>query len=486
MKLGLRTIAASAALACASFSTSAAVANGTITWATDLVIATNFDPHKVGPGTWLTNLYPAYDTLISADHTSGDFHPRLALEWKQIPDDGWEFKLRENVRFQDGAPFNAEAVKLNIERAQTMKDVLRTNTREAAKSIGKIEVVDEHTIRLYRNPDASLIGWALLETHMTQNLGMMISPAAFDNADLDRRPVGAGPFMVTNFIGDTVTFEPYPDYWDRSAITLEKIVITNEGDMEADYSGVASGQYNIVGLLSGQVDKARGLTGVDLHEKTSLNIAYYSFNEDLPPLNDVRVRQALNYAIDREGIVQAAVGGAAVPTTQRFPPDYKAFAPEFGLDHYRYDPEKARALLAEAGFADGMELTFQTEQGGDERIRVAEAIEQLMANVGVTIKTVIRSPADPNLFHSGKAHAVNGLGSKLNPLQQMADYYDEKGFLNPAGIKDEKTQELINTAATYPSNSPERWDLVRQISAHTADQAFAMPLYAVKIGRAHV
>ena len=434
------------------------------------------DPDQSAAGFPLVIMMPVYDRLIHLDTATGDLKPGLAESWELL-DDGnvLELKLRQGVTFHDGEPFDAEAVKANLERSATLESG-RSEARVAVSPIAEIEIVDEHTVRLHQAEGAGL-NWSLLPPRLTENAGMMISPASLDDPGLDRSPVGAGPFRFVSYGQDRVVFERFEDYWDPEAVHLQRLEITEAADPEAHYAGLVSGQFNLIRLEPQQVARAEREPGLELQTKDTLVVYHQYLNHSMPPLDDVRVRQAFLYGIDREAIVDTLLQGFGVATAQFWPPDYPAYHPDHDMERYAYDPDKARALVEEAGYPDGVDVTFELINTPDLRVRLGEVVQDMMREVGVNIEYDIVEHAARGSFLHGETHSRSGPRSRLDPLDHLAASLDQDGAFNPGGFTDEKTQELLDRAAALP-HGEERWEVIRELSGHVTEQGYVQTYYA--------
>lgn len=299
-------------------------------------------------------LQPVYDTLLRAD-PDGTLVPGLATEWE------WDesltqltLTLRDGVEFSDGEAFTAEVAAGNLIR-------FRDGTSDNAsflQALVSAEAVDEHTVLLTLSaPDPAFL------VYLSQNAGLQGSPSMWDSEDAQTRPVGTGPYELNTdetVVGSKYVFEKKDDYWDPESVHYEEIEVSVYGDATALINALKGGQVDVsASNTPTQIPdaEAAGYTA----NLVELNWAgFLLVDRDgtvNPALGDVKVRQAINYALDRESLVQALAAGYAVPTTQVFSVNSEAYSE--GLDErYEYDPEKAKALLAEAGYPDGFALVM--------------------------------------------------------------------------------------------------------------------------------
>ena len=356
------------------------------------------DLHKTG--TVLTGSMlgmTAFDRLVEWNEKL-EIVPALAEAW-QASRDGlqWTFTLRRGVKFHDGTPFTAEAVKANFER--TEKDKLRARTRVFG-DVKAVEAVDAHTVRFVMERPKGL--HVMLENLASYN-GAILSPAALQQGKVT---VGTGPFKyVEHRPGERLVLEANKDYWGGRP-PLDGIV----------WHTVPDAATRVRMLETGEVDAATGIPFQDvarLQRRTDLAVqaprmvVFYvlPMNTQRGPLKDARVRQALNHAVDKEQINKTVLFGlgrpldSAVSSAQR--PYYKP------VGGYPYNPERAKQLLREAGYGGGLKLKFRVpakRYAGAEQI--AEAVQGYLAAVGVqteleilewaTFESVTARPLDRN------------------------------------------------------------------------------------------
>lgn len=310
----------------------------------------NMDPVGVNGTGDIPLLTPVYDRLIRYN-VDGSLTPMLATSWNFNTDGSvLEMKLQPNVKFHDGTPFNAAAVKANIERGQTHP---RSTLKAALSSIEGIDTPDELTVR-FRVKKAQAAG---LLYDFSFIAGMMVSPAAMNKPDLDQYGVGTGPYIIKpgtfspNLRG---TYIKAPGtYWgDAQLQRLASFEILAFPDEQARFSALRTGQIDVMTNITGSTikqitDLAKGGNFTFNRVETGA-VQGIRMNLKSASLSDLRVRQAINFGLNREAISQAAFQGACSPTTQMFAkgkPGYVA-----ALDSlYKYDLVKAKQLLQEAG-----------------------------------------------------------------------------------------------------------------------------------------
>ncbi len=353
----------------------------------------SLDPHAVTSVNDFRILVNVYDGLVRFRDGSLDVEPALAESW-EISEDGliYTFHLRDGVTFHDGTPLDAEAVKFNFDR---MLD--ETHPFHATgpfplafffSSIVETTVVDEETVQFrLEEPYAPLL------SNLAYPTGLIVSPAAVEEhgADFGRHPVGTGAFRFVEWASnERVVVEANPDYWD-GAPGLEAVVFRPITDANTRTTEMLAGGIDLMAEVP--PDMFRSFAADDAfktYEQAGPHLWFLILNTREGPFADVRMRQAINYAIDKEAIVEDVLQGTATVADSPIPEAF-SWAHNEELEPYPHDPDRARELIAEAGF-EGAELTFLVTEGGSgmlDPVAMATAIQADLAEVGlrVTIET---------------------------------------------------------------------------------------------------
>lgn len=279
------------------------------------------------------------ETMTEIDPETGEIGPRLATEWEQVDDLTWIFELRDDVVFHDGTPFNAEAMKYSIER--TLDESIDCEIR--VKFFGGINptvtVSGEHELEIKTESPVPIL---------PRLMGTMVAMSTdTPMGEITREPIGTGPYELSEWSpGERIVLTRFEDYWgDLPAVTEANYVWRSESAVRA--AMVAAGEADIAPNIAVQdaIDDSMDF-GFLNSETTRLRI-----DAQVPPLDDLRVRQALNYATDREGLKGTIFSDEVIMSTQHVVPGTTGHNPD--LEPYPYDPEKAMQLLEEAK-ADGV------------------------------------------------------------------------------------------------------------------------------------
>ncbi|MDB5372511.1 MAG: Peptide/nickel transport system substrate-binding protein [Belnapia sp.] len=382
--------------------------------AADLTIAvggafTSMDPHffDLSPNHALT--WHVFDRLVHPDADQRP-SPGLATSWRAIDERTWEFKLREGVRFHDGSPFTADDVVFTFARAPNVPNS-PTSMGQYIRPVTRLEVVDAHTIRLHTAEPVPLIpqmmgSFSIVGRKQGEGPGGVLLPTSDYNNG--RAAIGTGPYKLASFTqGDRAVFTRNPDWWgprqawDRVTYRM----ITNDS---ARVAALQSGDVDAIDTVpTRDVERVRRDPKLTVQARPGLRLIYLYVDANRPqspfvtdragavlpqnPLRDVRVRQALSMAINREGIRRQIMEGNSLPTGQAMPEGAMGYDP--GIPVPAYDVEAAKKLLAEAGLPDGFNITLH---GPNDRYvnddGIVQAIAQMWSRIGVRT-AVSTSPA---------------------------------------------------------------------------------------------
>jgi ABC-type transport system substrate-binding protein len=379
----VRLVAALAALLLAAAPAWAQRTGGSLVVAQG-VDAVTLDSHLVVDAPTFTVTSHIYETLF--EYTpDGRIVPHLA-ESHTVSGDGlvWTLKLRRGVKFHDGTPLDAEAVKFNLER------VLNPDTKSTYKflidRIKKIEVVDASTVRLStERPFAPMLA------HLTHGAIAMQSPTAIrkHGKDYINFPTGTGPFKFKEWVrGDRLVVVRNPDYWGKKPY-VDEVVFKPVPEGGARVALIETGAaHAIVRVPPRDAPRLAQHRDVEVVNTPSVRTIYIAFNMLKAPFTDLRVRQALNHAVNKQAIVQHILAGVGRPSDAPISPGIFGYRP---IMSYEYDPARAKRLLAEAGHPNGFKTELYCPTGRYlNDIQVCEAVQAQLREVGVdaAIKTM--------------------------------------------------------------------------------------------------
>jgi len=337
------------------------------------------DPHFSTAAVDRQLFHSIYDKLVDVD-AELNFVPQLAKEW-EITDGGkvYTFKLQEGVTFHDGTPFNAEAVKFNFER---MMDPEAGSPRASElASIDTIEVVDEHTIKVTLTEPYSPFLAAL-----SDRAGMMVSPTALEEKgeDFANSPVGTGPYkFVSRVKQDKIEVEKNAEYWGGEP-SFEKIVYRPYPDENTRLTNLLSGDVDIINKVPPKdIEKLKTDSSITLSEAGALGFQGLYLNHKSEPFNNKALRQALDLVIDREAIIKVALRDTAVAAAGAIPPGTWAY--DESIKPTEKNIEKAKQIMADAGYPDGFSFTLKLSNKPVEQ-QLGQMIQSMAAEAGITVE----------------------------------------------------------------------------------------------------
>ncbi|GHS97455.1 diguanylate phosphodiesterase [Synergistales bacterium] len=341
-----------------------------------------FDPQKITDVYTGTLLRQVYNGLVQPDENMV-FQPDLAESWENPDDLTWVFKLRQGVLFHNGEEFTAEDVKYTFDRIFDPKTASPGVTH--VREIDKVEVVDKYTVKITtKTPYAPLLS----------SLGRyefgMLNKKAVDAAgdDYNKNPVGTGPFIMESWRpGDSVVLKKFDKYF-KGEPKVDKLV----------FRGIPEDATRVIELESGGVDICMDFPPQDfervksdgkfvMYEKPGISTNYYGFNVSIKPFSDKRVRKALNHAVDIDALTDSLYFGMAVKTRGPLSEQVWGFDTTLPADPYPYDVEKAKALLAEAGYPNGFKTKLYASTQSLTR-SIAEFFQGFYAEVGIECEVV--------------------------------------------------------------------------------------------------
>jgi peptide/nickel transport system substrate-binding protein len=363
---------------------------GTLTYARD-GDADSLDPHKTTTTLSWQVQSQLYDTLTAFD-VDGNIVPNLAKSW-EISDDGLEvtFTLQEGVTFHDGTPFNAEAVKFTFDRF--IDDATGNPSKASIGPLTGTEAVDEMTAKMtFSAPFAPLLSF------LTDPFAGILSPTAVEAAgdEFGNAPVGSGPFKFVEWVkGDHITLERFdeykgfhPMYNHEGPAYLDQVIYRTMPEEQARLAALETGEVNMAEPPLEEIVRLQGDSNfvVNVAQNTG-QLVFFEFAVHRAPFDDVRVRQAVGYGVDPALLVSIGLNDLAQATQCTVGPGILGGNSEVcSTAGFSPDPEKAKALLAEAGYGDApLPVTLATWTGGN-REDVAQLIQNQLNQVGFDVK----------------------------------------------------------------------------------------------------
>ena len=416
-----------------------------------------------------------YEGLIMRNNLTGEYDPLIAESWEQIDDCTIRFHIRDDVYDHAGNHFTANDVKFTVDRgcASTLKSYVWS-----AFDADKCKVIDEYTVDIgTKEPFAPAM------QYLCNNGALMVCQKSVEDAasldDYGRNPTGAtGPWKFVEWVaGDRIVLERNEDYYGEKPY-FKYLIIRNITDDTTRAMSLESGDIDFnIKTATAQLETLRENPNVDIHDVTSTTLTYMCFNVGKEgPWQDKRVRQALRYALDMDGMVQLAFSGAAVTADSIYCNSLSCHVtPD---EYYTYNIEKAKELLAEAGYPDGFEINLWTNEN-QSRIDLCDMIQNAWAQIGVKANVQIMEFAtELDKIYAGEHDAfIMGFVSAGDDGDFLHDnfYSTEDYSQNTAGYKNPEYDELMDTART--SLDPEvRQDCYAKVQVLLQDELPWIPI----------
>ncbi len=385
-----------------------------------------------------------YGCLGTFDTTKGEYQPMLAESWETEKSDPriWLFHLRHGLKRQhDGKELTAEDVVHSIERT---KNDPRTAQANNVHPIAKAEAVDKYTVKVTTTqPTAPLLDFLFDRVIIT-------GKDLYDKygADADRKaPWGWGPYMVENVeIGQRMVLRKNPDWPGTKAQTPDRLIYMRIKEDEARVTALINGEVQIALAipphLAERVEAAQGVKAVGV---PSVENMFLAMNAKMKPWDNVKLRQAVAYAIDREAIIKSIFKGRAELLDGPVGPGQYGYSPDV-QPKYRYDPDKAKQLLAEAGYPNGIDVDFftATDRYVNDR-QSSEAIAAMLTKVGIRAKlhTPEYSTHWPRVRKGLVPFYYQGRGAVIDPSPMLEQYF-ETGVTPRIGYSNPKLDALLD------------------------------------------
>ena len=425
---------------------------------------TSLDPARsAAPG--VAFLTPVYETLILRD-PEGLLQPGLATEW-ELTDDATvlELTLREGVEFQDGAAFDAAAVKANLDAAPNRGGQITTQL----SVVTSVEVLDDYQVKLTMSRPASYLLGVL-----ASEAGMMISPDALGSEDLATNPVGTGPFTVDVQNQTGISYDAWDGYWNLDRIKLDRIeIVTGMDDDQTRLNAVLTDEVQVAQTRYTQIEEQeqRAPDTVISLEGNRATVVGIQLNTAQGLWANPAMRLATQHAIDRQGISDALYGGGCEPVAQPYPTSYWASDPKLEQsDEAAYDPELAREIIEEAGLTGtpvklyvGAATLYQN---------MAAAVQQQLTEIGLVVTVESFDTATlSDLRAAGNFEASIALvnSARPDPAIFVQQFYAENGVFNYGKYAFEGIEEPL-AAMNSTADQDERAEFMHEIMAKVLEQ----------------
>jgi peptide/nickel transport system substrate-binding protein len=428
-------------------------------------------------------MYNIYDTLVQVN-AQNEIEPDLATSWKYTTPTRLEFTLRTGIKFQDGTPFNAAAVVFNINRILTDQASPRYSEISSVKSVQAID--DTHVVFNLKTSFSPLLAT------LTDRAGMILSPTAIKKlgANLTNDPVGAGtgPFEFSKWVkNDYLTIVKNPGYWQKGAQGqalpyLSSITYHPITNGTQEYANLQTGTIQVADSVD-PMDVASAKSNPDLVYKQipALNFYGIEINAKSAPLNNIHVRQAIEYGINRQEILNSVLKGVGTVANGPIPPSSWAYDPNFVP--YTYDIAKAKALLAQAGYPNGVSFTMLIASGSPLIAQEAQFIQAELqpAGIKVAIKQ-LTAAAELNQAEADNYQAAMFFWSgRPDPDGDIYTWFHSGGGLNNTQFSDPQVDSLLDAARVSNDQSVRKADYQKVQQVILQDATFVFTYHGVAV-----
>lgn len=359
----------------------------------DLIIAvlsdaSSLDPH--GSNDVPSSVVQAniYETLVNRNENN-EIIEGLATSWEQVDEDTWSFTLQEGVTFHDGEEFNAEVVKMNLDRVRD--EAVASPRYFLYEMITEIEVVGDYEVEI-----TTEYPFAPLLAHLSHNGGGMISPASIEadyaaleggsdpGSVISEEPVGTGFFKFDTWnTGSEIRLVKNEDYWGEP-VNVDSVTFRVVPDSQVRAADLETGNVHIADPVQpNEVSRINNSGVASVLQTASSSLAYLGFNTEKEPFNDPLVRQAISLAVDREAIISGVYEDYGIPAIGPLAPGIFGYTED--IDAVEYNMDEARALLEEAGMSDGFSTTIWTNDN-PQRQAIAVLVQESLAELNITVE----------------------------------------------------------------------------------------------------
>ncbi|NKB42931.1 MAG: hypothetical protein GKS03_01510 [Alphaproteobacteria bacterium] len=426
-------------------------------------------------GTTPHMFYPAiYDTLTQVNE-QGDVVPQLAISWARVDDLTWTFDIRPDTTFSNGEAINAETVVAMVD-AFERDDFIPFSLPREFDFIASARALDSHTVEI-----TTTAPHALVPRYMS--FFYLVPPQHLTNkgaAGLASDPIGSGSYVVEDWLAERVMLRANPESWRAPKVDrVEALVLTQATTRR---QALESGRIDVAINLGPDDEPRLTAQGLRLHPRNPVRISVVAMNTEIDgtPFTDVRVRQAMNYAVNTLAITQALMGGYVEPASQPTPANAIGFDPS--LEPYPYDPDKARTLLDEAGMADGFDVIFEVVTGANsatDAVMQQVAADLARVKVRVEVRPILYSQVVSKMTQGGwDGHmfsvdfATGPTMDGLRPFRLHSCTWSAPWFCDPVA-------EALYQEAKVTVDTTKRIALTRQVIKRYRDQASSILLFPI-------
>lgn len=404
-----------------------------------------------------------FNYLFKRDNETGEINPELVESYEIIDDTTWKFTLKDEVLFHNGDQLSSADVKYSLERVahdSSLRDY--ANYRQ----IKEVEIIDELSFKIItHDPEPALL-------NRVSRIGSSILPANYiEENGFDHflaNPIGTGPYQFVEWVrDDRIVFEPFEDYFEGKVDTWNKVIFRVIPENSTRVNELLTGGVDIaVNIPPSEWDRVNNNEGTSIQSQMSnRTIMLMLRSTEGYPTSDVRVRKAIDYAIDNKALTENVLRGAGTPSLTRVAPGNFGFHEDL-YGKYNYDVEKAKSLLEEAGYGDGLEITLHSPRGRYlQDAQIAEMVVGMLAAVDINVKLDLLEWSNFVEMQGGGTNEdayLIGLGNSMFDAANALDWYRSERFVGSTDYKNEEVDELLALAAQN-MNLDERLEQYKRI-----------------------
>jgi len=440
--------------------------NGILKFATDLQVSgvdKGLDPIKSRSVGDFVQMNLIYDTLLHAQD-DGTYKPGLAQSYKVEGDNSVTLTLRPNLKFSDGTPLDAAAVKFSIDRAVASKN---TNLAPEINNVGSVDVIDPTTVKITMKTPTIGSFFELLAGRET----MPVSPTAVnaDPAGFNTKPVGAGPMTLAQYTPQSVmSMRKNPTYWDTKSWKLGGVDFVQAIAGAPRINALRGGQANMAELDSSQTEDLKGVSGMKVDAAASdANFLYVATCKSKPPFDNLKFRQAFQTALNRDAINQILLNGSGQPMVTMWP-DTSGFYTKSLADTYAYSAKKAKKMFAAAGWDPNATLQIGYTPTSTQLKTWGELVQSQLADAGVKVELVPLTDIVTQFYTNVQTPAAVSLWIRPG-LQKITRAFGPNSVANVCQYTDPELNTLTAQIAAQPPGSTQLKKLWDQVNTKVTD-----------------
>ncbi|GAA0342462.1 ABC transporter substrate-binding protein [Bacillus carboniphilus] len=402
------------------------------------------DPHKTPAHSSVRIYSQVYSGLVEFDkdmNIVGD----LAVDWNQPDDQTYVFNLHEGVKFHNGREMKAEDVKYSFERI--LAEETASHIASYFSNVESIEVLGDYQIQFkLKSTDATFL------SNLTNASAVVVAKEVVEeHGDLQQEAIGTGPFKFVEWVPDNrVVLEKNEEYYKEGLPKLDEVIYYTMKDEAARLSAIRTGEVDLTTLTAQSASLLENQEKIDIKSYQSLEYSYVGFNVNSEILKDEKVRQALSLATDRQSIADivwngdAVISGPVAPSMGDWSIDVESH------ELYSKNLEKAKELLAEAGYPDGFEITITTASTYADMVDTAQILQQQWKEIGVeaTIKQIEWGEYIDTWLNTSADILIGRNGSGTDPDRALNYFFHSTGSANVWGFADSDYDALVETGKT--------------------------------------